>query len=362
MKSNTVRRSIRRGGRSGSVEGSPVYNGSMSDVGYFGGEIYNIPRHLPDVVSIAWADRVAVEKLIVDDPGQLGVESSDELLTPNLYASEIQGVLEVYGRSVRKDHTVEEPAPVKVSPSTNLASSQSMSSAIQEQLQIGGFARGVRVKTLSGEVRVENIKSSDLILTLDAGYKKVQYVSSTKINSQALKNNPELYPVVISKNALTPNLPEKDLYVSSQHRVYISSRIAYNVFGESEILVSAKDLVGCQGVKFDYSVKEVEYFHLILEKHALIYASGSISECLFLDSPEFKIETVDRTEKLSLKCSIVPKDKQSSSLARMVIREESLIKKFIENHRNSERHLVEPVTLRIFEESQRAGQLKEVAA
>jgi len=81
-------------------------------------------------------------------------------------------------------------------------------------------------------------------------------------------------PILIRKGALGN---DRDLRVSPQHRMLLQGWQAELLFGEHEVLATAKSLVN------DHSIirvegGEVEYFHLLFDIHEIIYAEGAPSE------------------------------------------------------------------------------------
>jgi hypothetical protein len=72
-----------------------------------------------------------------------------------------------------------------------------------------------------------------------------------------------------------------DLIVSPQHRMLISGIMPEVLFGAHEVLASAKSL--CDGDQI--YVREgglVEYLHILLDQHEIIFAEGAPTESLHL--------------------------------------------------------------------------------
>ena len=81
----------------------------------------------------------------------------------------------------------------------------------------------------------------------------------------------DILPVCIKAGALGENLPERDLWISPNHAMYLSG-----------VLIEAKDLVNGVSIVQAESVEQVEYFHVELETHDVIIAEGALSES-FID-------------------------------------------------------------------------------
>ena len=70
---------------------------------------------------------------------------------------------------------------------------------------------------------------------------------------------------------------DRDLIVSPQHRVLFQGYRAELLFGESEVLVSAKHLVDSLDVTQD-EAEMVTYVHMLFDQHEVIYKEGAATE------------------------------------------------------------------------------------
>jgi hypothetical protein len=77
-------------------------------------------------------------------------------------------------------------------------------------------------------------------------------------------------------------MPERDLLVSRQHRMLVSSPVTQRMFGEASVLVAAVKLTAMPGIYVDTSVDHVEYFHLVFDEHVVLFAEGAPSESLYV--------------------------------------------------------------------------------
>lgn len=131
------------------------------------------------------------------------------------------------------------------------------------------FTSGTLIKTQSGEVAIEGLTIGDMVLTIDHGYQPIRWIGSSKRPATG-----DLAPILIRKGALRN---DRDLRVSPQHRMLLQGWQAELLFGETEVLTTAKSLVN------DHSIirvegGEVEYFHILFDTHEIIYAEGAPSE------------------------------------------------------------------------------------
>lgn len=150
------------------------------------------------------------------------------------------------------------------------------------------FASGTLIKTEHGEIPVEALKLGDRIITLDHGAKPVRWIGSRYLSAIHLLLADKLRPILIRRGALGQGLPHTDLMVSPQHRILVRSRLARRLFGESEVLVAAKRLVGYPGITVNTLVPSVRYWHILLDGHEIIFSNGAPSETLFTGAEALK--------------------------------------------------------------------------
>lgn len=154
------------------------------------------------------------------------------------------------------------------------------------------FVRGTRIKTLAGEVAVEELARGDRVLTLDNGYQPIRWIGSTKRAAQG-----HLAPVRIKAGVLGNGC---DLLVSPQHRLLLRGLQAEMMFGEEEVLVPAKSLLNDQTV-LRQEGGEVEYFHILFDRHEIIFAEGALAESFHPGLEGWKaLEAETRAEILEL--------------------------------------------------------------
>ncbi len=131
------------------------------------------------------------------------------------------------------------------------------------------FARGMQLETDRGMIPVEEIEEESLVRTLDNGLQPVRRVLSKRVEGLGA-----LAPVVFRAGVLG-NV--RDLVVSPHHRVLMSGWQAELVAGCPEALVMAKDMVNGKTV-LRLPMAEVEYFHLLFDRHEIVFAEGAATE------------------------------------------------------------------------------------
>jgi hypothetical protein len=163
------------------------------------------------------------------------------------------------------------------------------------------FVQGTLIDTRDGQVPVEDLKTGDSVRTQDNGFQEIRWAGSISINPFTLQQNPKLRPIRITAGALGHGLPKRDLLVSRQHRILVSSRIAERIFGETEVLVPAIKLTELPGIHVDEDVTEVCYFHFLFDQHEVVFSEGAATESLFTGPEALKsVPPAARAEILSL--------------------------------------------------------------
>jgi hypothetical protein len=135
------------------------------------------------------------------------------------------------------------------------------------------FVRGTKIATPDGDVLIEDIQIGDRVLTADSGAEAVRW-----IGSKVVKPTRETTPIKIKAGALGRDTPSQDLLVSPAHRVLISGWRAELLFGEPEYLAAAKDLANDHSIVAAHGFSEVEYFHMLFDKHEIVTSNGTPTE------------------------------------------------------------------------------------
>ncbi|MGA0613707.1 Hint domain-containing protein [Paracoccus sp. KR1-242] len=161
------------------------------------------------------------------------------------------------------------------------------------------FTRGTLIATPTGPRKVEDLQVGDLVETLDHGPQPIRWIASRKIDGGSLDLRPELRPIRIPAGALGKGYPQQDLLVSPQHRIALASSVIEGLFGEDEVLVSAKMLIGHRGIAAE-AASEVEYFHFILDQHELVWANGALTETMLAGPMALKALGAEQCRELAL--------------------------------------------------------------
>lgn len=143
------------------------------------------------------------------------------------------------------------------------------------------FTRGTMLRTPTGDRAVESLKAGDVVLTVDHGPQVLRWIGSRDVTSSTLAQRTELCPVLVTRNALDENVPDRDLWLSPQHKIVFRGAQAELLFAETEVLIPIVALANDKTILVDRSQDSVSYFHLLFDRHELIWANGVVAESFF---------------------------------------------------------------------------------
>ncbi|WP_422078951.1 Hint domain-containing protein [Vannielia sp.] len=164
------------------------------------------------------------------------------------------------------------------------------------------FAAGTMIEGGCGASRpVEQLRPGDMIRTADHGLQPLRWRGHCHLGAARLRRCPHLAPIRIAPGALGEGRPNRPLLVSPQHRLLMRSRIAGRMFGVEEVLVAARRLLPLPGISQVSDMVEVDYFHLLFDRHEVIFANGAPAESLFTGPAALKaLEPAAHAEVLAL--------------------------------------------------------------
>jgi Ca2+-binding RTX toxin-like protein len=139
------------------------------------------------------------------------------------------------------------------------------------------FTPGTMILTPEGERPVETLVIGDLVETRDRGARPVRWIGDRALSRAEIARAPHLAPVRIAPGALGPDLPDRPLVVSPQHRVLVAGPRAELYFGEDEVLVAALHMVGRPGVE-RLPPGPVRYLHILFDRHEIVASNGLWTE------------------------------------------------------------------------------------
>lgn len=131
------------------------------------------------------------------------------------------------------------------------------------------FTRGTEIATREGMIKVEDLEVGDSVLTRDHGFQHLRWIGSKKVAVAG-----DVAPIYFPAGSIGN---QWDISVSPQHRMLINHPICEILFAEGEVLVPAVHLLDIPGVR-KWQNGTVEYFHLLFDRHEIVYSNGCWSE------------------------------------------------------------------------------------
>ena len=135
------------------------------------------------------------------------------------------------------------------------------------------FLKGTTIRTAKGDRKVEDLAVGDLLPTTFGGIQPILWIGRYRFE----KTDPtrawarDVAPVRIARSALGPDVPHADLFVTKTHALLID-----------DVLVPVCNLInGTTIALYDArALDELEYFHIKLNHHDVVYAEGAPCETL----------------------------------------------------------------------------------
>jgi len=136
------------------------------------------------------------------------------------------------------------------------------------------FVDGTRIRTSCGDKRVDELMSGDLVQTKDNGLQPIRWIGQRRVTGARLYAMPQMRPIRLRAHILGQGEPDQDLLVSPDHRILIKGPMAQSLFNTQEVLVAARHLVNDRSITPDRSVRSLNYVHLMLDRHEILFANG----------------------------------------------------------------------------------------
>ena len=139
-----------------------------------------------------------------------------------------------------------------------------------ENTNVVCFTAGTAIRTVKGDVLIEDLKVGDLVITLDNGPQPIRWIGARTVGPPELAKTPKLRPILIPKGVFGA---ERNLLVSPLHGI---------LWGQDH-LVRAKHLVDApkSRVRVARGKRRVTYVHLLFDRHEVIFAENVMAESLY---------------------------------------------------------------------------------
>jgi hypothetical protein len=135
------------------------------------------------------------------------------------------------------------------------------------------FLKGTTIRTADGDRKIEDLVVGDLLPSLFGGMLPIKWIGrySFKKSDPTKAWVKDVLPVRVARSALGPDVPRTDLCITKAHALLIDG-----------VLVPVCNLINDRTITlYDASgLNELEYFHIKLERHDVIYAEGAPCETM----------------------------------------------------------------------------------
>ncbi|WP_156678504.1 Hint domain-containing protein [Sphingomonas profundi] len=132
------------------------------------------------------------------------------------------------------------------------------------------YAAGTLIRTVRGEVAVEDLAIGDEVITASGGRRPIIWLGHRRTDCAGHPEPELVQPIRITANAVAPGMPARDLRISPDHALFFDT-----------VLVQARFLVNGSTILRE-NVDAVTYWHVELETHDILVAENMPSES-FLD-------------------------------------------------------------------------------
>jgi hypothetical protein len=130
------------------------------------------------------------------------------------------------------------------------------------------FLRGTSILTDRGAVAVEDLRPGDAVATLTGRFERIRWIGSSRIDPARIEvGRSGILPILIRAGALGASCPARDLLVSPEHCLYVAAS-----------LVPARMLVNGTSIVQRRDLEMIQYFHIELDRHAVLFAEGAAAE------------------------------------------------------------------------------------
>jgi hypothetical protein len=137
---------------------------------------------------------------------------------------------------------------------------------------IACFVVGTKLSTDRGEVAVEHLREGDRVSTAIHGpAQTIIWIGHRRVDCARHPKPPGVWPVRVSAHAFGPHGPQRDLWLSPDHAIYLGGS-----------LIPVKCLLNGTTIA-QIPLAEVTYYHIELEQHDVVMSEGLPTES-YLDT------------------------------------------------------------------------------
>ena len=129
------------------------------------------------------------------------------------------------------------------------------------------FCSGTRILTTRGRVRVEKLRLSDQVLTLQNGPLPIRWIGQRVYGRHFARLSPNSIPIKIQAHAIEDGMPSRDLFLSPLHNIYIDG-----ILIPAEALLNGSTITRCE------DMDPIAYYNIEMPMHAVVLAEDLPAE------------------------------------------------------------------------------------
>jgi Hint domain len=151
----------------------------------------------------------------------------------------------------------------------NTASAQTPPIAVRPRPSTSCLLKGTKILTPSGDRPVQELQIGDEVQTL-AGRKTIKWIGYNKFTKEEGRAwQDSIMPIRVARFAIDDHTPHCDLYLSPYHCIFFNEALIPVMYLINEATIA-------QDTPSDMSA--IEYYHIELDTHEVIYAEGALVE------------------------------------------------------------------------------------
>jgi hypothetical protein len=131
------------------------------------------------------------------------------------------------------------------------------------------FLKGTKISTAAGDRLVQDLQIGDEVKTF-AGRRTIKWIGYNKFTKEKGRAwQDSVMPIRVARCAIDDRTPHRDLYLSPLHCIFFNEALIPVMYLINEASIA-------QGTPLDMS--SIEYYHIDLHTHEVIYAEGALVE------------------------------------------------------------------------------------
>ena len=128
------------------------------------------------------------------------------------------------------------------------------------------FLAGTMILTDRGERPVETLAIGDSVMTLSGEAKPIVWIGTGQVRTTPARRDAAT-PIIVREGALAANVPNRDLYITKGHSLFLD-----------DVLIPAEFLVNHRSILWDDRIGNVDFYHIELAEHDVLFANGAAAE------------------------------------------------------------------------------------